>query len=107
MEISLIPIAEADVVSLMGSISKHLLNPLITLLFAIAVAYFIWGAMKFLLNPDNEEVRKTSKNHMLWGIIGLFVMVAVFGIMRFLLNSIGEKNIKIDKDGSYQVGEMY
>lgn len=107
MEISLIPVAEASVVSLMESISRNILNPVITLLFAIAAAYFIWGVIKFLLNPDSEEIRDASKRQMLWGIIGLFVMVAVFGIMRLLLNSIGEKNIKIDKDGSYQVGEMY
>ncbi len=107
MNISLVPVAEANVVTLMGSITEVIINPLITLLFAIAVTFFIWGVMKFLLNPDNEEVRSASKKHMLWGIIGLFIMVAVFGIMRFLLKSIGEKNIKIDKDGTYEVGDLY
>ena len=89
MNFEIIPRAEASVQTLMNSINKVIINPLIVLLFALAVVYFIYGLAKYLLNPDNEEVRRSSKSHMLWGIIGMFIMVSVFGIMNLIINTIG------------------
>ena len=89
MNFEIIPRAEASVQTLMNSISRVILNPLITLLFALAVVYFIYGLAQYLLSPDNEEIRKTSKSHMLWGIIGMFIMVSVFGIINLITNTLG------------------
>ena len=43
---------------------------------------------------------------MLWGIVGMFIMISVFGIMNIILNTLGEENIKIESDGSYTVGDI-
>lgn len=100
------PTAEASVVTLMKSVNRVIINPLIILLFALAVVYFVYGLVRYLLSPDNEEIRKSSKSHMLWGIIGMFIMVSVFGIMSLILNTVGESNIQLDSTGNYNVGEM-
>jgi uncharacterized membrane protein YjfL (UPF0719 family) len=71
-------------------------------LFALAVVYFVYGLVRYLLTPDNEEIRTSSKSHMLWGIFGMFIMIAVFGIMNILLKTVGEENIKIN-NGDYTV----
>ncbi|MFA6392556.1 MAG: hypothetical protein WCW54_00515 [Candidatus Paceibacterota bacterium] len=105
MNFQIIPVAEANVVSLMASINRVIINPLITFLFALAIIYFIYGLAKYLLSPDNEEIRKTSKQHMLWGVVGMFIMVAVFGIMNILLTTLGTKGIKI-QNGDYTVGNL-
>jgi len=89
MKFEIIPKAEASVTSLMNSINKVIINPLIVLLFSLAVVYFIYGLLQYLLSPDNEEIRKTSKSHMLWGIVGMFIMVSVFGIMNLITNTLG------------------
>ncbi|MFA6999749.1 MAG: hypothetical protein WC241_01400 [Candidatus Paceibacterota bacterium] len=89
----------------MASINRVIINPLITFLFALAIIYFIYGLAKYLLSPDNEEIRKTSKQHMLWGVVGMFIMVAVFGIMNILLTTLGTKGIKI-QNGDYTVGNL-
>lgn len=102
----IIPIAEANVASLMESVNRVIINPLIILLFSLAVVYFVYGLVKYLLSPDNEEVRKTSKSHMLWAVVGMFIMIAVFGIMNIILKTIGEKNINLDNTGNYTIGEM-
>ena len=99
----IIPVAEASVTTLVQSISKVILNPLIVLLFALAIVIFIWGLVQYLLNPDSEEIRKNSKSHMLWGIFGMFIMVSVFGIMNLVLNTIGEKRIQIKSNGEYTI----
>lgn len=84
-----IPKAEASVQTLMAKIDKVIINPLIILMFSLAMAYFIYGLVNYLLNPENEEIRKSSKSHMVWGIVGLFIMVSVFGIMNFIMNTLG------------------
>lgn len=95
--------AEASIVTLMKSVNKVLINPIIFLLFAVAMVYFLYGLVQYLLSPGNEEVHKRSKSVMLWGIIGLFIMTAVFGIMKIILNTLGENKIKINNNGDYVV----
>lgn len=78
-----------SVLRLVGKISTEVLNPLIALMFAVALAIFIYGVMMYIWNPDNEELRSNGKRSMFWGIIGMVIMVSVFGIMRFIITSIG------------------
>lgn len=70
--------------TLIKKINAQILNPIIGLLIAIAVVFFLYGVLEFITGADNEEKRETGKRHMIWGIIGLFIMVAVFGIMNLL-----------------------
>ncbi|MFA6251688.1 MAG: hypothetical protein WC603_03635 [Candidatus Paceibacterota bacterium] len=106
MMFSIIPVAEASVATLMMSINRVVINPIIILIFALAVVIFVYGLIKYLLSPDNEEVRKSSKSHMLWGVVGMFIMVAVFGIMNIILNTIGEDRIQIQDNGNYTIGNL-
>lgn len=96
MNFGLIPTAEASVATLMKAIDKVIINPLIVLLFALAVVYFLYGLTRYLLSPDNEEIRKSSKSLMIWGVVGMFIMVSVFGIMNILLSTLGVTDIKVD-----------
>ncbi len=105
MTFQFIPTAEASIVTLMGSINRVIINPLIYLLFALALAYFLYGLAKYLLSPDNEELRSSSKSHMLWGIFGMFIMIAVFGIMNLILKTVGEDRIQIN-NGDIKIGEL-
>lgn len=106
MIFQIIPVAEASVVTLMNSVNKVIVNPLIILLFVLAMVYFLYGLVQYFISPDNEEIRTSSKSHMLWGVIGMFVMISVFGIMRIVLNTLGEGNIKIESNGNYTVGDI-
>jgi uncharacterized membrane protein YjfL (UPF0719 family) len=51
--------------------------------------YFLYGLVDFIANPDNTDKREEGKQHMLWGVIGMFIMMAVFTIMRILANTLG------------------
>lgn len=77
------------VLGFIGRISTEILNPIIALMFAIAMAIFIWGVLKYIWNPDNEQARESGRKSMMWGIIGMVIMVSVFGIVRFIISSIG------------------
>jgi hypothetical protein len=89
MNLGIISKAEASVDTLLNNINKVIINPLIGFLFALAMVYFIYGVTRYLLSPDNEEVRKESRSQMLWGIIGMFIMVSVFGIIHLVQDTVG------------------
>lgn len=99
MDFSLIPKAEASITTLIKSINKIIINPIIYFLFACALAYFLYGVAQYLMSPDNEEIRKKSKTQMVSGLVGLFIMVSVFGIMT-LIGSTVKSNIKIQPNGT-------
>ena len=73
----------------LAKIKTEILNPIILLLFAVAIIYFLWGTFVFIQNQDNAEAQKTGKKNMLWGIIGIFLMIAVYGIISLVANTLG------------------
>ena len=103
MDFQVIPVAEASVKTLIQSIDRVIINPIIFFLFAVAMVYFLYGVAQYFLSGDSEEVRKKAKSQMLWGIIGLFIMVAVFGIMRVIINTFGVTNVSISNNGTVNV----
>jgi hypothetical protein len=72
--------------ALLKNIGDQIVNPLIGLMFSVAVVFFIYGVVEFIGAADNEEARTTGKQHMIWGVIGIFIMVSVWGIMNILKN---------------------
>lgn len=58
-------------------------------MIVLAVVYFLWGVVQFILGAESEEKRREGQMHMFYGIIGLFIMVSVFGIMSVICNTIG------------------
>jgi len=59
------------------------------LLFAIALVYFLVGVVKYIASGGDENKRKEGTQMMLYGIIGLFVMVSVWGLVALLINTFG------------------
>jgi hypothetical protein len=82
---------EDNVASFMSRVYTVIFNPLIVFFFALALALFLLGMLKFLANKSggNNEKMEEGKSHMLWGIIGMFIMITVFGIMRIIINTLG------------------
>ena len=65
-------------------ISENILQPMVNLLLAVAVVYFLYGVMKFIMDQSSEDAQQDGKQHMMWGVIGLFIMVSVYGILNFI-----------------------
>lgn len=79
----------ASVDTLVSKVDRLIINPLIYLLFALAILFFLYGMLEFILNQQNEEKKTTGKSHMLWGIIGITIMLGVWTILGVILNTIG------------------
>lgn len=72
----------------MQKINDAILTPLIVLLFALAVIYFLYGVAKFVRNQDNQSELEEGKQHMVWGVVGISIMVGVYGILHLIQSSI-------------------
>lgn len=68
-------------------------DPLVKLLFAAAVLYFVIGVFKFIKDKASGETADIGKGakHVLWGVIGIFIMLSVWGIIAILHNTVGAK----------------
>ena len=62
---------------------------LIPFMAAIAFLVFVWGVARFIRSAGSESELKDSKNLLIWGIIGLFVLVTIWGIITFLRGEFG------------------
>ena len=91
-------VAYASVDSLVANANRLIINPLITLLFALALVYFLYGMVEFMFNQTNEEKKTSGKSHMLWGIIGLTIMMGVWAILGIILNTFGISKSEINPE---------
>lgn len=66
--------------------SSAIINPIINLMIAVAVLFFLFGVWEFIAGAGSDDKRETGKKHMVWGVIGLFIMISVWGIMAVLSN---------------------
>jgi len=62
---------------------------IIPILIGIGVVVFFWGLVKFIAHGGDEKAREEGKNVMIWGMVALFVMVALWAIVGYLQESIG------------------
>ena len=72
-----------------GKVDRRIVNPLIIFMFAAALAYFLFGVVEFLINSGTAGEKNDGKQHMLWGVIGMFIMFSVFGILKLIENTLG------------------
>ena len=80
--------ASESVDGFISNVNKLIINPLIILLFALALVYFLYGVFEFMLNMDDETKRSTGKSHMLWGVVGLTIMMGVWTILHIITNTL-------------------
>lgn len=67
--------------------TRLIIEPIIWLLFALALFYFVNGVATFMLKADDPKARATGREHMVWGVIGFFIMVSVKFILDVLVGT--------------------
>lgn len=64
-------------------------NIAVPLIFALSFIFFIFGVFRyFIAGAANEEKRKSGRDIMIYGIIGIVVMICVWGIVHILTGTI-------------------
>ena len=69
-----------DLIFVVGDI----LLRIVPVLIGIAVVFFLIGVIRYITAGEDEEKRTAGRNMMIYGIIGLFVMISVWGLVNIL-----------------------
>lgn len=80
-----------SIVQFLYKFDKYVLNPVILLMFAVALMYFVYGVVRFLSIDAAEKgsSREEARNSIMWGIIGMVVMFSVYGLIKLILVTFG------------------
>ena len=79
----------SETLGIVESLNREIINPLIVLLFALALTFFLWGIFNFIRQSDSDEAREVGRRHILWGLVGMVVIISVIGILQILANTFG------------------
>lgn len=76
--------------TIVGKITAALINPALALIFSLGLLVFIYGLVEFIWGLSQEsDKRESGKQHMLWGLIGMFVMVSSIAIIKIIASVVG------------------
>jgi hypothetical protein len=66
----------------------NLVNPFLAVLFILAILYFFYGVLMYLIRGDDPEKRAQGARHILYGTIGLVIMVSAWGLIAFVQSTV-------------------
>jgi hypothetical protein len=75
------------ILEFLNKINQFILNPLITLAFAVALLYFFIGMFQFINSETADAKRDLGKRKILWGLFGMFIMISAYGLIRLILGT--------------------
>jgi hypothetical protein len=81
--------AEAVARSFLDKLNQAIIFPLITLMLTIALVVFLYGCFEYIKGAGNDGARELGKQHILYGIIGMLVMVSAYAILNIAANTFG------------------
>ena len=70
--------------TLVNNITKFILMPLVYGMFGIATLVFMWGVFNFVGSADDAEARGKGAQQMLWGILGMVVMLGAVALKNII-----------------------
>ena len=71
-------------------IISGILSPIVYLLIGLAVVVFVYGVFKFVKAEGDDK--QAGREFIIWGIIGIFVMVSVWGLVNILESTFNLQN---------------
>lgn len=80
-------LAAATASSFISKLETEIFSPIITVLTTVSILYFLYGLYEFITGGDIKKL-DLAKKHMLWGLIGLFIIVASRGIIGVIQNTV-------------------
>ena len=79
-----------EITELKGLLVEHVINPLLLIVFAAGLLVFVFGVVEFLYGLNTEtDARQNGKKHMLWGLVGMFIMAVAYSIVLIIINAVG------------------
>ncbi|MEK7194351.1 MAG: hypothetical protein AAB660_01515 [Patescibacteria group bacterium] len=87
-----------ELIIAVGSLTRQA----IVVVAGLALLVFMWGLVKFIFKiGGDEKAIEEGKNLMKWGLVALFVMVAVWGIIGFFQKELGIDGVNQPQGGGW------
>lgn len=61
----------------------------IPMLMALAILIFLWGIVKYILASGDPAKEKAARSSIIYGLLGVLVLVAFWGIIQIVTNTFG------------------
>ncbi len=96
--------------SLRDTLNREIFFPLFLLIFAVGFLVFVWGLVEFLLaqngigigDKSSKDGLEHGKKHMLWGIVGMFIIFAAYSLVAVVVQIMGARLIDCPASGIYR-----
>ncbi len=75
--------------NLVTGVMQWIVLPVLEGFFAFTLLVFIWGVVGLIRSGDDPKAREKGQQHILWGVIGMVIMISAYGIIRVIANTIG------------------
>jgi hypothetical protein len=72
---------------ILQAVVREFFSPLYKVAVACSFLYFMYGVVRFIYNFNDPAKKNEGKSHLLWGLVGLFIIFSVGGILR-IFNSV-------------------
>ncbi len=76
-----------DASSILTTIATFM-KAIIPVLITLGIIYFIWGVLSYVLGKS-DDAKKEGRDRMIYGIIGLFVIISIWGLVNILNSTFG------------------
>ncbi len=81
--------AEAAARGFLTKIEEAVVFPLITLLLGVAFLVFLFGVFEYIKGATSESERAKGQKHILFGIIGMLIMLSAVAILNLARGTFG------------------
>jgi len=94
---------------LLQRIVTYILDPAIRVIFTAGLFLFLWGLVEFLWAIRSGSTEGNGKQHMIWGMVGMLIMVSVYGIIALIVNTFGLQisSTDVSRINNVQVGNPF
>lgn len=77
-------------IPLLENIKSYIVNPIILLLFGVALVVFLYGLVEFLWQNDTLKNSQEGRDKIFYGLIGMTIMASVYGFIHIIVNTINQ-----------------
>lgn len=79
----------AEAFEFVARFNEVILYPVILLLTGIAFLVFLYGCLIYITHAENSSAREQGRNHIIYSLIGMFVMMVAYTILTIAANTFG------------------
>ena len=81
--------ADDNTCAILGQIKLLVINPILTILTAVAVMLFVYGLVEYMLAlRSGKSSGDAGRDHMFYGLVGLFIIITSMALLTVMSNTV-------------------